>query len=130
MASNGRCKTQVMTHDPLAELEAAGVMSPGATGRPPAPAGPGTPPERLALGEALGIAEVAELRGRLRLALDLGALRLDASEVEQVDAAGVQLLCAAVRDAGRQGRAITWLGVSPRLRAAAQQLGLTAELEI
>jgi len=113
MAGKGRHETPAAQREPLPPLDP-----------PAADAAEG----RVTLGEGLCIAEVVELRERLRVALDLGALHLDGGELEQIDAAGVQLLCAAVRDAHRQGRPVTWLGVSPRLRAAAQHLGLQQEL--
>ena len=86
--------------------------------------------DRVDLGDCLTIAEVEALRGRLLTALDLGDLRLAAADVEQIDAAGVQLLCAAVRDAQRRGRSLVWEGVSERLRAAAAQLGLAGQMAL
>ncbi len=60
---------------------------------------------------------------RLREALDLGGeLQLDASELEQVDAAGMQLLCALMKSAKRQEVQVSWSGVSDRLCDAAKQV--------
>lgn len=84
--------------------------------------------EPIMVGEALCISDVMAFREQLRTALDLGRLHLDGSALEQTDAAGVQLLCAAVRDARQQGRTVAWKGVSPQLLAAAQRLGLEKEL--
>lgn len=82
------------------------------------------------LGASLTIPEVTEALDRLRALLDQGddPLRLQGSGLEQVDGAGVQLLCALVKGARDRGRAVIWEGASPTLRAAAGQLGLERAL--
>ena len=60
------------------------------------------------------VARLAAARG---VALDIGALAY-------VDTAGIQLLCAAALAARQQGGALTWVGDSPALSAAARQLGV------
>ncbi len=122
MTNKGSNKGKLMTHDPLADLDAAGA-APTET----ATAGAG----RVTLGEALTIADVAEMYERLHEALDLGGeLQLDASQLEQVDAAGMQLLCALMKSAKRQEVQVSWSGVSDRLCDAARQLGLETELAL
>lgn len=65
----------------------------------------------LQLPEELTIAEAARLRERLRAALDGGApVVLDAAGVAEVDAAGLQLLCAARRSAAARGVPLTLRG--------------------
>jgi anti-anti-sigma regulatory factor len=83
------------------------------------------------LGDSLTIADVGELRERLRGELDLGGtLSIRAGEVEQLDAAGIQLLCAVARDARNQGLELAWDGVSARLESAVLQLGLQGEVAL
>ncbi len=55
---------------------------------------------------------------------------LDASAVERVDTAALQLLVAFHRDALARGGKITWAGVSTPLREAAERLGLTQALAL
>lgn len=78
------------------------------------------------LPEELTIAEAADLRIRLLAALEGGApLVLDGGAVADVDAAGLQLLCAARRSAG--ARAVTLTLRGPRsgpLARAIEDAGL------
>lgn len=125
MTAKPKAKEPMMSHDPLADM--ASVEEP--VEAPPGEVEPADTP--LALGSSLSIQDVALLLEKLRPALDLGGtLRLAAGEVEQVDAAGVQLLCAAVKDARAQNLDVQWDGVSERLRQAAAQLGLEQALAL
>ena len=134
MSANGKGKAEVMAHDPLADIEVEAVE---AETPPPAGEAPETVADDVAaadvidLGDSLTIRDVGELHGRLCAALDLGGdLRIDAGALEQVDAAGIQLLCALARDARNQGFELQWQGVSDRLAAGVRQLGLEAELSV
>jgi len=79
---------------------------------------PITLPERLDL-------TAEELLATLREAVATGALVLDGGAVTRVDAAGLQLLCAAV--AAATGH-VVWQRPSTVLREGAALLGLTAAL--
>lgn len=120
MTSKGSTKGSIMAHNPLADLNPTDGPETAAADKNAA----------LDLGDALTIAEVGETHERLRETLDLGALRLEAGELEQLDAAGVQLLCAAVIEARRQQMEVEWAGVSPRLREAAERLGVQETLAL
>ena len=83
----------------------------------------------LRLPATLGIAQVAELRGQFSEALDSGRpLAIDASAVEQLDGAAMQLLLAFQRRAAAAGRTPVWRKPSPPLMDAAALLGLDGEL--
>ncbi len=131
MTAKGKGKAGVMAHDPLADMdpETPQQTAKAAADAEAAPGDEAEAPECVALGDSLTIADVGELRERLRGGLDLGGtLNIDAGDVEQVDAAGIQLLCAVARDARNQGLDVAWTGVSDRLAAAVRQLGLEDEL--
>ena len=135
MTVSGNGKGGVMAHDPLADLEQDTADAPPEAASeagedvPEAAPAADTQAGGISLGDSLTIEEVGELRERLRAGLDLGGtLNIHAAEVEQVDAAGIQLLCAAARDARNQGLDLAWDGVSDRLQAAVRQLGLEGEL--
>lgn len=61
-------------------------------------------------------------------ALDSAAVTLDASAVERVDTATIQLLCAFVRDRSSRNQGVTWRGESQALQDAARLLGVRALL--
>ena len=115
----------VMAQDPLADTDRD---TPEQTADTAGPEPAALPPDAVALGTSLTIADVGELSERLRAGLDLGYnLKIHAADVEQMDAAGIQLLCAVARDARNQGLEVVWNGVSERLNAAVRQLGLEDE---
>jgi len=91
-----------------------------------APVQPAAAEGELDLGEALDIAHVSQLYDRLHGALQQGReLPLDASRLERVDAAGLQLLSAYGRELRNIGAAIAWRGEpSAALRDAAALLDL------
>ncbi len=127
MTAKGKDKAGVMAHDPLADID--GETPEQTAESEPVPEAEAETPGGLGLGDSLTIADVGELRERLRSGLDLGGtLNIDAADVEQVDAAGIQLLCVMARDARNQGLDVAWSGVSDRLSAAVRQLGLEDEL--
>jgi anti-anti-sigma regulatory factor len=57
-------------------------------------------------------------------------LEITADAVLRVSTAALQVLCAAIRDARTQGRALRLVRPSAALRDAARRLGLTAALEL
>ena len=84
----------------------------------------------VALGDTLDIAHVSALYERLSGALNQGREpALDGSELERVDAAGLQLLCAYGRELKSHGHAIEWRGEpAEALREAAVLLDLQETL--
>ena len=92
--------------------------------------GAGTP---LVLAGMLDISSAQQLQKKLNDALDAGgSLRLDARQVERVDACALQLLYACMQQAAVRGVTCAWEGVSAALCTAAdlcgmrEVLGLTA----
>jgi anti-anti-sigma regulatory factor len=69
----------------------------------------------------------AELAERLD---DSGTVQIDASAVERIDTATLQLLAAFVRDLRADARVVEWTDCSAVLRRAAQSLGLTSALDL
>ena len=83
----------------------------------------------LVLPTSLDIAGSRDLQAALRPLLDSQEVaHLDASKVERVDAAGLQLLTAFVRRARSAEVSVVWRGVSAELKAAAAMTGLTFHL--
>jgi len=64
-----------------------------------------------------------DLLVQLRDAVGAGRLVLDGQAVQRVDAAGLQLLCAAVTAVTGN---VVWMGASPALRDGVRTLGLEA----
>lgn len=52
-------------------------------------------------------------------------IEIDASRLEEVDTAGMQLLYVFARDAGGLGKHVSWHGVQPQVADAARVLGMT-----
>jgi anti-anti-sigma regulatory factor len=69
----------------------------------------------------------AELAERLD---ESGSVRIDASAVERIDTATLQLLAAFVRDLRADDRLVEWTQCSAVLRRAAHALGLTGALDL
>ena len=59
---------------------------------------------------------------------DSGSVQIDATAVDRVDTAGLQLLAAFVRDLRAEMRTVEWVGCSDALRKTAAALGLEAAL--
>ncbi len=83
------------------------------------------------LGESLDIGAVSALRERL---IDVLALHdpvtLDATSTQQIDTAGLQLLCAFARSAAEQDVAVSWMGRTDLVGDRARLLGLGALLAL
>ncbi|MBX3695264.1 MAG: STAS domain-containing protein [Steroidobacteraceae bacterium] len=79
----------------------------------------------VALPPVCGLEQAPALQaGLLRALASKGSVTLDASAVERVDTAGVQLLVAFWRDRRATGRGVAWYGAGPVLQAAFDALGL------
>lgn len=98
----------------------------------PAPAIPSAPARqvRVVLGTSCTIQEAAAIRAHLLAqAAQPGPYDIDGGSVEQVDAAGVQLIVAFALDCLEKGVAYKWLGRSPTLEKAIELLGVSPLLE-
>lgn len=82
------------------------------------------PRANLELPAALDVAGAPELRALLVAALRHPEIAIDGSKIQQLDTAGVQLLCALVRAAERRGVALRWTVVSPMLVTCVKLLGV------
>src|ERR1700730_16583000 len=69
----------------------------------------------------------AELAERLD---DSGTVQIDASGVQRIDTATLQLLAAFGRDVRADARLVEWTECSAALRRAAHALGLTSALDL
>jgi ABC-type transporter Mla MlaB component len=141
MAEEDAVLEPLIMHDPLADLDWDDADEPAAMvagGIEPVAPQPAELPElpmdsdgTVLLGDSLAIQDVAEALEKFRSALELGdTLRIGAADLEQVDGAGLQLLCAVVRAARAQAIDVVWEGTSKPLREAAENLGLDMELAL
>ncbi len=95
----------------------------------PQPAVPAS--DVIDLGDALVISNVLEWHGKLSNRFTAkGKLTLDGSNIEQIDATGLQLLTTLIKQAGSQDMTVVWKGTSETLRASAAQLGLFGALHL
>ena len=77
------------------------------------------------------VSEATSLREHLAALLDEPQpVKLDASALQRIDTASLQLIAAFVRERAGSGRAVEWHGAAPVLAIAAQLLGLTSLLEL
>lgn len=94
----------------------------------PAAAAPAVTP--LDLGSSCTLTEVAALRASCIAALDAKAPpAIDGTQVERVDAAGVQVLVGFTIDCMERSINFSWVGRSPQLAHAIHLLGVDALLE-
>ncbi len=85
----------------------------------------------LMLAAELGIDQAGSLREQLAQRLDdTSPVLLDASEVQRVHTAAMQLFCLFCSDRRDAGREVRWQRPSPALRSAAALLGVTTLLQI
>lgn len=84
----------------------------------------------LELPEDLLVEDLASMALQLEAVLvdSPEVIEIDASRLESVDTAGMQLLYAFARDAQGLGKTVRWHGVTPALREAAQVLGMASML--
>jgi anti-anti-sigma regulatory factor len=82
----------------------------------------------LQLGSSLTIREVAECAVQLKGLLANGPTDVDASRLESIDTAGIQLLLAAAAAAQRRGFKLKLLGAQGLKSGAARSLGLAEHL--
>ncbi len=82
----------------------------------------------ILLPRSLDISAVRAVATELQDALAVGEVTIDATELTKLDAAGLQLLCAASAAARAAGAPVTWKAVPPVLADGARTLALTASL--
>lgn len=82
----------------------------------------------LLLGSALMLQDVDAARAEWIARMAGDSFEIDGGEVERVDAAGMQLLCAMALSERQQGRQLCWRNVSSPLRGAAEDLGMSSLL--
>jgi len=106
------------------------VVGPGAGQRPVSanPAAPAVRGSRMQLGASLCIHEAGASLAQLRVALEAGLTEIDASTLEAIDTAGLQLLLTAARAVHAQGRRLCISHTGKLLAATADALGLGADL--
>jgi len=86
---------------------------------------------QLDLEGSLTIAEVSGLQETMLGMLNDGkAIKLSGGDVAQVDAAGLQLLAALMKEAVQRMTEVQWIKASAELRTAATQLGLDSALQL
>ena len=83
---------------------------------------------QLALPRSLDIAAVTTVAAELVHALAVGELTIDAGAVVKIDAAGLQLLCAAAHHARVSGAKLDWKNLPAVLEDGARTLALTDAL--
>lgn len=86
---------------------------------------------RIDLNGSLDITQVESLQAALAHGLEQALpIQLDAAEVERVDVAALQLLCAFVQAAETAGLECQWSAVAPALTDAARLTGLEGLLAL
>ncbi|MCW8890123.1 MAG: STAS domain-containing protein [Sedimenticola sp.] len=82
------------------------------------------------LGAVFTLYDIDMLKHKLLDALDRSGdcLRLDGSDIEQLDGAGLQLLASLILEAREAKKTIEWEGASDELLASAHLLGLSGLL--
>lgn len=99
--------------------------------RPDAARAKAPPAAALTLAAECTVAESDSLKaGLTRLLDEAEAVTLDVRGLQRIDAAGLQLLAAFVRDRRAAERAVEWRGRAPALDAAATLLGLHGMLQL
>lgn len=85
----------------------------------------------IALPPELGVEQADSLRGILMERIDdESAVQLNASEIQRIHTAALQLFCMFCRDRRSAGRDTVWHEPSPVLRSAAALLGATTLLSL
>ncbi|MGH8170444.1 MAG: STAS domain-containing protein [Steroidobacteraceae bacterium] len=125
------------THRPMkrstASARKAAARGKSARARPAAVASvPGAPDDgSVTLPADCTVAGADSLKAELARRLDeSGPVTVDASALQRIDTAALQLLAAFVRDRRTAGRAVDWRGGAAALESAAALLGLKDMLEL
>ena len=79
----------------------------------------------------ISITETARLRDDLLEIMKVdGGIAIDASQVQRIDTAGLQLLAAFVENANTCKRSLAWWGETAALTEAAERLGLADLMQL
>ena len=117
----------VMSHDPLAGVDEAEAAPQETVAEPESAAEAGP----FVLDSNLTIAEVGEVHPLMLAQLQGGEpVVMDASHIEAIDGAGIQLLAAFVKGLGEKSQGFSWGGVSEKLLQSAQQMGVEEALQL
>jgi anti-anti-sigma regulatory factor len=85
----------------------------------------------IELEEILDISHAANIYEQLKgIGVAADSYRLNGDKVEHVDTAGVQLLLAFIKSVQGNGGQIQWQGLSDKLRASIEHLGLAREIGV
>jgi ABC-type transporter Mla MlaB component len=86
---------------------------------------------KIELGENLTIQNLSELIVSVRRVFDMeGQINIDASKLERVDGAGLQLLCMLFKEAYKQHLTLAWVNATEPLCMAADIMGVTDHLQL
>jgi len=123
-----------MAHDPLADLDVMGRSTDALEGvveTQEQEVTDNNDNEAFDIGSSLTIGDVSEMHTKLRELLDSGGdISLSVGNLEQVDAAGLQLLVLLVKESTERSSAILWVGESKSLTQMAAYAGLTDILHL
>lgn len=82
-------------------------------------------------GEALGIADVADLYAKLLATLaEGGPVNLDVSKLERIDAAAIQMIYAFSKELSVHGSTLSWSSPSDAFCRSVTLLGLAEQMNI
>jgi len=82
-------------------------------------------------GDALGIADVGDLYGRLLTEVAEGhSVQFDISQLERIDGAALQVMYAYSKEARSQGHSLVWKSPSDAFLRSARLLGLLSAMNI
>jgi anti-anti-sigma regulatory factor len=118
---------QSVAADPM-RVQAAAVEPVALPASAIAAAAPAARVSVLTLGPSLSIREVGECAAQFKGLLAGGPTDIDASKLESIDTAGIQLLLAAAVAAQRRGFKLKLLGAHGLRTGAARSLGLSEHL--
>ncbi len=87
--------------------------------------------ETVVLDEDMSIVQVARFRQTLLSSIDSGKdIVIDAEKVEEIDAAGLQLLLAFVKAVKNAGRSVQWQSPSAEMLSAIDELAMAESLDL
>ncbi len=84
----------------------------------------------IKLPESLTIHHIESLHGTLKLdfSSDQDEITIDASDLENIDTSGLQLLSILIKDACANGKKISWENTNDVLTSSASKIGLSSLL--
>jgi anti-anti-sigma regulatory factor len=130
-AATKQCAHQAAPRSVLENGNASSETKTARVGDATAAPSAGSDPKAIALGESLTIKDVKRLQDELRGALaNRKRIVLEAASVENVDAAGLQLLDALMHEARTRQVDVQWRDPSVVVARGAGTLGLTDKLRL